>query len=226
MVRALFLAGALTALTSPHASAAPTPIVPGGNVTPVLDAVNGKVAVAASGAPVDDRVAVIVENGTSKPARIERVTATATRGGGATVTRSQTVTTFPRVLAPGNYALAVLQFRKGDAPADATMQYRVTSSAAGSSTDPRSLAMSDFVLSAPLTGPVAQTLRATVTNPSTKRTARAPRVAVMCFNEARKPVTFTMARTEVKKLAPAKTATVSVSLATLCPTYLVAASST
>jgi hypothetical protein len=48
----------------------------------------------------------------------------------------------------------------------------------------------------------------------------------MCFNEARKPVTLTTARIDVKKLAPAKAAPASVPLTTLCPTYLVAASST
>ena len=61
------------------------------------------------------------------------MTATATGAGGATVTQARTVTTFPRVLAPGAYALAVLQFRKGGAPADATMGFRVTSSPARSS---------------------------------------------------------------------------------------------
>ncbi len=83
--------------------------VPHGNVEPMLDSVHGKVAVAAFGAPVDDRVAVIVENGTTHPARVKSVTATATRGGGATAARARTVATYPRVLAPGGYALAVVQ---------------------------------------------------------------------------------------------------------------------
>jgi hypothetical protein len=218
-----FLVMTITAASTVNPAPAPSPI---GNVTPALDAANGKVAVAASGAPVEDRVAVVVENGTSRPARIDRITATATGAGGATVTQARTVTTYPRVLAPGAYALAVLQFRKGGAPADATLGFRVTSSPARSSMDPRALAVSGFVLSPPLTGPVAQTLGATVSNPSTKRSAGAPRVAVMCFNEARKPVTLTTARIDVKKLAPAKAAPASVPLATLCPTYLVAASST
>jgi hypothetical protein len=207
------------------AESAPTP-VPQGNVQPALDSVNGKVAVAAAGAPVDDRIAVIVDNGTTRPARVDLVTATATSGGGATVTRARTVTTFPEVLAPGAYALAVLRFRKNGAPADATLKYRVTSTRARSSADPRALAVSDLVLSPPLTGPVAQTLGATVTNPSSTRTARLPRVAVMCLNEARKPVTLTTDRLDVAKLGPAKTAPASVPLATLCPTYLVAATST
>jgi hypothetical protein len=222
---------ALTLVIAPAVAAAadatstPAP-APQGNVQPSLDPVTGKVAVAASGAPVDDRIAVIVENGTTRPARVELVTATATSGGGATVTRARTVTTFPKVLAPGAYALAVLRFRTNGAPADATVKFRVTSTPARSSADPRALAVSDLVLSPPLTGAVAQTLGATVTNPSSTRTARLPRVAVMCLNEARKPVTLTTDRLDVAKLVPAKTAPASVPLATLCPTYLVAATST
>jgi hypothetical protein len=216
----------LVALPATAAQVSDTPIAPSGNVTPALDQVNGKVAVAASGAPVDDRVAVIVANGTSRPVRVERVSATATRGGGATVTRARTVRTLPSVLAPGGYALAVIRFRKGDAPPDATLGYRVTSTPTRSPTDPRARAVGNFVLSAPLTGAVAQTLGVAVTNPSTKRTARAPQVAVMCLSEAQKPVTMTTARLAVKALAPGKTAPASVPLTTLCPTYLVAATST
>jgi hypothetical protein len=64
-----------------------------------------------------------------------------------------------------------------------------------------------------------------VTNPSSTRTAHAPRVAVMCFNEARLPVTLTTSRLKTAKLAPGKSAPASVPLANLCPTYVVAASS-
>jgi hypothetical protein len=203
----------------------PTAITPTGNVQPALDAVTGKVAVAASGAPVDDQVAVIVANGTTRAARVELITATATTGGGATAVRARTVSTYPTVIGPGAYALAVVKFRKNTVPLDATMTFRVRSTRAKSAADRRALAVSNLVLSPPLTGAVAQTLGATVTNPSTTRTARLPRVAAMCFNEASKPVTMTTARLDVAKLAPAKAAPASVPLTLLCPTYLVAASS-
>jgi len=223
LVAAVIFGVALT--MSPIAGATePVAAVPHGNVEPALDSVRGKVAVAASGAPVDDRVAVIVENGTTRPARVKSVTATATRGGGATATRARTVATYPRVLAPGGYALAVVKFPRDGAPAGATMQFRVASRQARSSTDRRALVTGDFVLSPPMTGAVAQTLGATVTNPSRARTARAPRAVVMCFNEARKPVTLTTTRLDVAELGPTRSAPVSVRLTTLCPAYVVAAS--
>jgi hypothetical protein len=224
LVVAVLLGVALA--TSPAAGATPPPAaVPHGNVEPALEGVNGKVVVATSGAAVDDRVAVIVENGTRHPVRVGSVIATATRGGGATVTRARTVATYPRVLAPGAYALGVVKFRRDGAPADATLQFRVASRRVRSSTDRRALVTGDFVLSSPMTGAVAQTLGATVTNPSGARTARAPRAVVMCFSEARTPVTLTTARLDVAKLGPKQAATASVPLATLCPAYLVAATS-
>jgi hypothetical protein len=168
---------------------------------------------------------VIVANGTTHPVRVDLVTVSATTGGGATVTRARTTDAFPKVLAPGGYALAVVKFRKNGAPIDATMAYRVTSTRARSTADPRALAVSGLTLSPPLTGAVAQTLGATINNPDNRRTARSPRVAVMCLNEARKPVTLTTARLDATKLAPGKSAPASVPLTTLCPTYLVAASS-
>jgi hypothetical protein len=219
LVLAPELAGAADSTSTPPA------ITPTGNVQPALDAVTGKVAVAASGAPVDDQVAVIVANGTTRAARVELITATATTGGGATAVRARTVSTYPTVIGPGAYALAVVKFRKNTVPLDATMTFRVRSTRAKSAADRRALAVSNLVLSPPLTGAVAQTLGATVTNPSTTRTARLPRVAAMCFNEASKPVTMTTARLDVAKLAPAKAAPASVPLTLLCPTYLVAASS-
>jgi hypothetical protein len=220
LVLAPELAGAADSTSTPTAAITPT-----GNVQPALDAVTGKVAVAASGAPVDDQVAVIVANGTTRAARVELITATATTGGGATAVRARTVSTYPTVIGPGAYALAVVKFRKNTVPLDATMTFRVRSTRAKSAADPRALAVSNLVLSPPLTGAVAQTLGARVTNPSTTRTARLPRVAAMCFNEASKPVTMTTARLDVAKLAPAKAAPASVPLTLLCPTYLVAASS-
>ena len=220
------IVGLSTLTTAVVAGAEPSSTTaPQGNVQPALDPPNGTVAVAASGAPVDNRVAVIVQNGSTRSVRIESVTATATRGGGATVTRARTTTTFPQVVAPGAYALATIKFRTGGAPVGSTLTFRVTSTPSRSATDPRALAVRGLVLSPPLTGSVAQTLDATVGNVSTTRVARAPRLAVMCFNEARKPVTLTTAHLDVSKLGPGKTAPGQVPLDTLCPTYVVAASS-
>ncbi len=220
------IVGGLTLASVSVANAEPSSTTaPQGNVQPALDATPGKVAVAASGAPVDDRVAVIVQNGTSGSIRIRAVTAAATRAGGATVTRVRTTTTFPQVVAPGAYALATLRFRRGGAPVGSTLDFRVASTRSHSATDPHALAVRGVVLSPPLTGAVAQTLDAQVSNVSATRTARAPRLAVMCLNEARRPVTLTTARLDVSRLGPGKTAPGQVSLDTLCPTYVVAASS-
>ena len=79
------------------------------------------------------------------------------------------------------------------------------------------------MLSAPETGAVAQTMRATLTNPTTSWTAKLPETAVMCFGEAGTPTTFATARASARRVAPGKTTPASVPLATLCPTYLVAA---
>ncbi len=64
------------------------------------------------------------------------------------------------------------------------------------------LSVGDLVLSAPLTGPVAQTMRATVTNATTDWTARLPEVAVVCFGEAGTPTTFASARASTRRIAP------------------------
>jgi len=69
-------------------------------------------------------------------------------------------------------------------------------------------------------------MHATVTNPTSSWTARLPKVAVMCFGEARNPVALATARLPARTLRPGKQATVSVPLPTLCPAYLVAARAT
>ena len=45
----------------------------------------------AQSAPVDDRVAVLIHNGTTKPVRVDLVTATATRSDGGRVVRARTL---------------------------------------------------------------------------------------------------------------------------------------
>ncbi len=194
-----------------------------GNIVPALAPPNGKVAVGAVGAAVDDRVAVVIQNGGTKPARIDLVTATSTSAEGATVTRARSVEAFPQVVAPGELALASVQFRRTGVPPGAQVAAKVRSTPVRAARAARVLTVSAPLLSAPQTGEVAQTLDATVTNLTTNWTARGAKVAVMCFGEARDPTTVTTAPLVPAKLAPGKHATISVPLTLLCPTYLVAA---
>jgi hypothetical protein len=196
----------------------------GGNVTPRLDpAPTGTVAVVASGAPVDGKVAVIVQNGTAGPVDSVRVRGTATRADGGSATSARTATLVPAVLAPGAYGLGVLDFRKNALAPGAQIAFDVTSSKAKSPTDPALLAVGDFLLSAPLTGSVAQRLDLIVTNPG-RRAVRGPlTVTVMCFGESARPVTVATVAVKRSRLGAGKSVPVSVPLASLCPTYQVGA---
>jgi hypothetical protein len=196
---------------------------PVGNVMPALSSPGAKVAAVASSAPVDDRVAVLIQNGSAATARIDLVTATATRDDGGSVTRARSVEAFPQVLEPGELALAVVQFRTHEAPLDATIVVKVRSTGVPKAKAARALSVSDAMVSAPQSGSVAQTLGATVTNATKKWTARGAQVAVMCFGESRQPTTITTRRLHPARLAAGQQATVSVPLTALCPTYLVAA---
>jgi hypothetical protein len=229
VVTAVFVA--VTTLAGPAVAAraservSPTVGAPQGNVQPALQPVTG-VGVAATGSAVDDRVPVIIQNHGTKTARVELVTAVATSRDGASVTRARSVEAFPQVLAPGEFALASVKFRRNGVPPGATVAVKVRSAPVRATKASRALAVSGLALSAPQTGNVAQTLGATVTNPTSAWTARSPRVAVMCFGESRQPTSVTTARVGPAKLAPGTRATVSVPLTTLCPTYLVAARAT
>ncbi len=203
---------------------APTVGEPQGNVNPVLEPVTG-LGVAGTAAAVDDRVAVLLQNGGNETARVDLVTATATSRDGASVTRARSVEAFPQVLAPGELSLASVAFRANGVPPGATVVVKVRSTPVTEAKASRALAVSGLALSAPQTGDVAQTLAATLTNPTGTWTARSPRVAVMCFGESRQPSGITTVRAGVAELAPGQQASVSVPLATLCPTYLVAATS-
>jgi hypothetical protein len=221
-------AAAVTAVALPvgaGAQAAPAG-APQGNVTPALGPSDGKVAAAATAAPVDGRVAVLIRNDSTKTARVDLVTAVATAPGGGRVTRARSLEAFPTVLAPGELGLASVTFRRGEAPPGATIAATVRSTPVKPSVATRALAVSGLALSPPQTGPVAQTMGATVTNPTSSWTARAPKVAVMCFGEAGNPVAVAAARLSSATLRPGKQATVSVRLPTLCPAYLVAARAT
>ena len=202
-----------------HAASAGAPV---GNVEPALAPVTG-VAAAATSAAVDDRVAVLIQNAGTRVARVDLVTATATTAEGGSVTRARSVRSFPQVVAPGELALASVQFRRNGVPPGATVMVKVRSTPVKAARVSRALAVSGPVLSAPQTGPVAQTLDATLANGTTNWTARDARVAVMCFGESREPSTIATARPKPRVIAPGKQATVRVPLTTLCPTYLVAA---
>lgn len=195
-----------------------------GNVAPALGvAPAGKVAVVAEGAAVDARVAAIVQNGTSAPVHNLRVSGTATRADGGAVTTATTSSVVPSTLAPGAHGLLVLDFRKQGVAPGASVRFRVKSTGAPASTDPRLLAVGGFQLSAPLTGPVAQHLGVSVTNPGTRAVRGPLRITVMCFDEAARPVTVASTRVRRATLAAGKSVHASVPLTSLCPTYQVGA---
>jgi len=199
-----------------------SPGSPQGNVTPTLPPTPG-VAVVAQSAPVDGQVALVLHNGTAQPVRVDLVTGVATRADGGLAVRARTAKTYPQVLAPDQLALASITFLKKSITPGATIAVKVRSTPVSAARAKRVLSASDLALSAPLTGPVAQTMRATVTNNTSTWTARLPEVAVVCFGEASTPTTFASARAPVRRIKPGKTASVTVSLSLLCPTYLVAA---
>lgn len=195
-----------------------------GDATPALDpGTPGEVSVVASSAANRGRVAVIVRNGTDGPVNNIRVDATAARPDGSAVTAASTAKVVPATLGPGDYGLAVLDFRKDGVAVDSTVSYKVRATEAASGTDPKLLEVGALTRGAPTTGKVAQTLTFTVANPSS-RAVRGPVTAtVMCFNEAGKPVNLSTARVRTAGLGAGRHATVSMGLAELCPTALVGA---
>ena len=199
-----------------------SPGSPQGNVTPTLQPTTG-VAVVGQSAPVDGQVALLLHNGTAKPVRIDRITGVATRSDGGLAVRARSAKAYPQVLAPDQLALAAVKFRAKSVAPNATITVKVRSRSASASRAERVLSVGDLVLSAPMTGAVAQTMRSTVTNATTTWNALLPEVAVVCFGEASTPATFASARGSTRRLAPGKSASATVPLTSLCPTYLVAA---
>ena len=196
---------------------------PNGNVTPVLDPTNGQVAVVASSAPVDNRVAVVVQNGTSKPVRSVKVTAFATRPDGGLATRAVTDDLVPSTLAPGAIAIGAVDFRPRPIPSNAVVTFAVKSGRAPSSDAPTALDVGQFVLSPPKEGKVAQTLDVTLTNPGA-RTVRGPiDVVVVCFGESSRPTVPALSTMPKAKVRSRASTRATVKLRSLCPTYLVAA---
>jgi hypothetical protein len=220
------LLGGLLAL-APTIAAAQTSGAPGtpqGNVTPTTTPAKGVAAVAQS-APVDGRLAVLVQNATTKPVRIVRITAIVTSADGSVATKATSAKAYPQVVAPGSLALAGVRFRAkalaGNPNAQPTI--KIKSAHASKASVQRVLSVGDLTLSAPQTGAVAQTMQATLTNATKAWKARRPEAAVMCFGEAANPTTFTAASASARQVAPSASITATVPLTTLCPTYLVAA---
>jgi len=210
-------------LVTAHAAVAAGPPAPTWNAEPALDPANGAVSVVAAGAPVDGRVAVIVENGTTGPVRDVEVTALAAKADGSRSTKVVTRSLLPSTLAPGAIALGLLAFDASAVDADSTLAYKVSSGRAGVSRDPTALEVGSLVLSAPLAGVVAQTLGLEVSNP-TSRTIKGPiSVRVMCFGEARRPALVVDRRIKRSKLEAGASVSATVKLHELCPSYLVAA---
>lgn len=199
-----------------------SPGAPQGNVTPAVEE-GTKVAVVAQSAPVAGQVALLLSNGTAAPVRVDGITGVATRSDGGAAVVARSTKAYPQVLAPGQLALAAVKFPAKAPSPDSNLTFKVKSSSVPASRASRVLSVGDLVLSAPMTGAVAQTMRATVTNSSTNWTARAPEVAVVCFGEASTPSTFASARASMRRIGPGKSASATVPLTSLCPTYLVAA---
>jgi hypothetical protein len=214
LVAVLGLPGGAVDTTSPGA--------PQGNVTPTIQPSTG-VAVVAQSAPVEGRVALLLHNGTTKPVRVDRITGVATRSDGGLAVRARTAKAYPQVVGPDQLALAAVKFRAKAVAPNTTITAKVRSTPVSASRAERVLSVSDLVLSAPMTGAVAQTMRATVTNATGHWTAAIPQVAVMCFGEASTPSTFAAARASARRIRSGGTASATVPLTSLCPTYLVAA---
>jgi hypothetical protein len=220
------LAGAWVS-TGPAGAAASTttstlPGAPQGNAVPNVKPASG-VAVVAQSSPVDGRVALLLHNGTAKPVRVDGIVAVATSSEGGAAVRARAAKSYPQVVAPDQLALASVQFRAKALIPGATITTKVRSTPVTSARAQRVLSVGDLALSPPMTGSVAQTLAARLTNPTSSWTAHRPEVAVVCFGEASNPSTFAAAPVSARRVKPGKSVATTVPLTSLCPTYLVAA---
>ncbi|MET0628012.1 MAG: hypothetical protein ABW033_06100 [Acidimicrobiia bacterium] len=215
-VAVLSAAGVAAAQTSPSLQ---------GNAVPTLDDSGGKVAVVASSAPVDGRVAFIVENGTGHPVRIRSVASGATSVGGARALRASTTDVVPHRLAPGETAIGQVRWRSGTLEADATITWNVEARRTAARTDPGRLDASGFVLSPPLAGRVAQTLTFDVANPHDAPRFGPLQTRVLCLNEASRPVLLVARSEQQGRLRAGASTPVTVDMLELCPSYLVAVAS-
>ena len=144
-------------------------------------------------------MAVLIRNGSTKTARVDLVTLTATSRDGGTVVKARSLEAFPQVLAPGDLALASVKFRAGDVAPGAVIAAKIRSTPVRPARAARALTVGGLALSPPKTGSVAQTMTATVTNPTPSWKARSPKVAVMCFGEATNPVAVATARLDRRR---------------------------
>lgn len=206
------------------AAGAETPTLEG-NASPTLDDPGGAVAVVAASAPVDGRVAFVVQNGTNRSVRVSKVASVATSPGGGSVVGASTSRVVPARLAPGETAIGQLRFRGDTNLIGATLQWKVSARRTAASADPFRLEVADLVASPPLTGAVAQTLDFTLTNPHEQARLGPFRVQVVCLNEAGRPAVGAAREIARRRLAAGASFDASVSLSTLCPSYVVAATS-
>jgi hypothetical protein len=207
------------------ATPAPDTPVPGlaGNVVPTVDTSGSTVAVAASSAPVDGAVAVLVRNGSARRVTKLLLSATAVTPDGGRAVKANAVDVVPGTLGPGELALARIVFRKNEVPAGETVGYHVRSTPTSTPSDPGSLDVRDLQLGPALEGPVAQTLAMTLANLGS-RTINGPiRVTTVCFTEAGTPAFATTVTVKKAQVRKGGSAPLTVDLPELCPTYLVAA---
>jgi len=194
-----------------------------GNVDPAVDATQPTVTVAASSAPVNGAVALLVRNGTTKPVKNLRVAGTLVTADGGSAVKVNATPIVPSVLAPGALALTRVDFDPHALTAGTKMSFHVRSKSTKTATDPGALMVQDVQLGAPQVGPVAQTLTATVTNPSRKTVKGPVAVMVVCFGEARDPAFAATTSVKHATLRTGATMPVTVNLSELCPSYLVGA---
>jgi hypothetical protein len=225
-VRSLVIAvAAMTAIgAAPGDAVAVTPALLG-NVEPALPStLPTKVTVVANSAPVGADVGVVVRNGTTKAVDRVKVQATAKAPGGGTITRA-TTTVVPGVLASGALAIGNLKFGKSDLQAGTTFTFKVTSKPAKARAHATALEVREALLSRPMEGPVAQQLGVTIANLGPQTYSGPITVTVMCFGEARNPAFVTTTTVKKVKVASGSTTPATVTLSSLCPSYMVGASS-
>jgi hypothetical protein len=205
------------------AAAVAPPPPPRGNVVPTLDAVpSGTVGVAAASAPVEGRVAVLVQNAETRPVRFVRVTGTAMLPDGRSA-HATTADIVPSKLVPGAIGVGLLRFRPRHVRGNPTLAFRVKASRSRSDNARDALDVRDITLTAPLRGTIAQRLNLTVFNPG-KHAVRGPaRVRLVCFGESGRPTGGIDRVKAVHRLAAGAAVDVRINLRDLCPSYLLVA---
>jgi hypothetical protein len=128
----------------------------------------------------------------------------------------------PGVLHPGGQGLGEVKFPKRSVRVDDTLMFDVKTATPGAR-DPVALTAGSFVLSAPRTGDVAQTLDLVVTNDSAQVVEGRVDVRVVCLNQAGTPANSASKRLARTELARGATLPTSVDFDLLCPTYVVGA---